>query len=244
MTSQYTYTESQGKNREFSDQGHDHPRVRRPVLRRSNPRLLAADRIEAQGRIAQVPCTRCYVRGTLCLVGSNSKRCAACARSGIRLDDCGVDRDNYRYDKLISPFSFAVEYFTNFFFSEFPIEDEDEDDDDENSSSNETSVGPEPEDTPMEGVSHTCHFPDLSMAGGESSAASDPNTQNSNVLLKRKIEWVNEKTMELLIPVTSDMTDMKDQIFSFKKNMKQLYGRIRTLEETVATLAGLRPRSG
>lgn len=101
-----------------TDQGHDHP-VLRLALRRPNPRALAAERIEAQGRIAQVPCTRCYIRGTLCLVGSTAKKCAACSRSGVTLAGCGVDRDNYRYVNLISLFSFAVEYFTDFFLVSF-----------------------------------------------------------------------------------------------------------------------------
>lgn len=66
--------------------------------RAKTARNQVAENIEAQGRVAVVPCDRCHRLGILCQVGSTAKRCAACARSGIRLDSCGVDRDNYRYD--------------------------------------------------------------------------------------------------------------------------------------------------
>lgn len=122
-------------------------------------------------------------------------------------------------------------------------DEEDKEEEDDEYSSNETSAGPEPEDTPMEGVSHTGQYPNPSMAGGESSATSALNLRHSSVLAE-KIEWVNQKTIELLIPAGSDITDMKDQIFNLKKNVKQLYGRIRALEATVADLAGTRPQSG
>lgn len=93
----------------------------------------------------------------------------------------------------------------------------------------------------MEGVSKTGQHPNLSVAGGESSRASHPNAQHSKVPLARKVEWVNRKTIELLIPVGSNMADVKDLIPALKNSAKQLRNRLRSLEEMVATLDATRP---
>ena len=76
--------------------------TRKRVGRRSTHKS-DGERIGQEGRVAVIPCRYCYEGNMLCLVGARARRCAGCTKVGRSVYACGVDNEQYRYEKSSFP---------------------------------------------------------------------------------------------------------------------------------------------
>ena len=176
----------------------------------NRPRHKAADKIEAQGRVAVIPCGRCYRLRYLCMVGTTAKRCSNCARSGIKLDECNVDRENYREVQL----------------------------DEEGPSSPETSADSELTDVAMTDPPNTGFNPNRPVADVGSAPASVTQTQPPTLTTDEKVDLLNRKTTRRFQEMTSQADETDNRILELENIVSDLQTRVRALEETVLNLAG------
>ena len=110
--------------------------------------------------------------------------------------------------------------------------DEDED------SSDESSADSGPGDIPMRDPYHTGSNANLRTLGAESDTASSSQPQPLSLVIDRKIDRINKKTMDGFKWVSDEVDNMVNRIGGLEKTVGALQDRIRALEEMVAALAG------
>lgn len=80
-------------------------------------------------------------------------------------------------------------------------------------------------------------------ADAEPAPASVSQSQNASLLIDRKIDWINKKSMDIFHSVGNDIFEMQNKIISLEETVEDLQGRVKALEDMVATLAGEKPSS-
>lgn len=78
----------------------------------------------------------------------------------------------------------------------------------------------------------------------ESSTASAYQQQPSNLALNSKIDWVNKKSMDIMISMGDDMGAIEERISVLEETVDKMQDQIRALQATVAALTGTGPTSG
>lgn len=110
--------------------------------------------------------------------------------------------------------------------------------DEEEDSSDESSADSGPGDIPMRDFYHTGSNASLRTAGAGSASASNSQPQPLSLVIDRKIDRINTKTMNGFKWLSDEVNDMANRIEGLEKTVEVLQDRISALEEMVANLAG------